>query len=79
MNGTNEEDSTPIDFDTYTPTHDPSLAEAAPSAAQGPDSSQYAIPLASGSSVGADEAFQKALSATYWAGYWTAVYHVRSL
>jgi hypothetical protein len=27
--------------------------------------------------VGRDEAFQNALNAMYWTGYWTAAYHVR--
>ncbi|KAI0089803.1 hypothetical protein BDY19DRAFT_940918 [Irpex rosettiformis] len=76
-----EENSAPFDFDTYTPTHDPSLPAAtmaATAAGPGPDFSQFTLSHPSGSSVSPDEAFQKALSATYWAGYWTAVYHCQS-
>ncbi|KAI0809010.1 hypothetical protein BC629DRAFT_1580397 [Irpex lacteus] len=78
--GTVEDDSTPISFNTYIPTHDPSLAgaTAAAPASAGPESSQYTLSDPSGSNVTANQAFQKALSATYWAGYWTAVYHCQA-
>jgi hypothetical protein len=28
--------------------------------------------------INQDEAFSRALSAMYWGGYWTAMYHVRN-
>jgi len=65
-------DSAPLNFDTFVPTHDPSLnngAELQPLVHEMPE----------GPLVGQDEAFQRALNAMYWGGYWTAVYHVRSL
>ncbi|KAJ1310819.1 hypothetical protein OPQ81_009338 [Rhizoctonia solani] len=49
-------DSAPIDFNTFVPSHDPSLGVAQTS----------------------DEIFEKAVSASYWAGYWTAMYHARN-
>ncbi|OCH84688.1 hypothetical protein OBBRIDRAFT_798867 [Obba rivulosa] len=72
------EDSTPLDFNTFVPSHDPSLAASFlphPSAAPGPEYSQSYLPSPSGPMVSQDEAFQRALSAMYWGGYWTAVYH----
>ena len=30
-----------------------------------------------GTMISQDEAFSRALSAMYWGGYWTAMYHVR--
>ncbi|KAH9891275.1 hypothetical protein C8Q73DRAFT_747247 [Cubamyces lactineus] len=79
QNGTEPEtDSTPLNFDTFVPTHDPSLAAAG---------SSSAVPTMDGTSalgVGAeaamasqDEAFSRAMTAMYWSGYWTAVYHCR--
>lgn len=65
------ENSHPLDFETFVPNHDPSLAQPSQAAFE-----TYAIPPASGEHVSRDEAFNRALSATYWAGYWTAVYHV---
>jgi len=65
-----EDDSKPFNFDTYVPNHDPSL-----SANSGPDYAQYYLPNVSGATVSQDEAFERALSAMYWGGYWTAVYH----
>jgi len=32
--------------------------------------------LAAGKKVTKDDAFQQAMSSWYWAGYWTAMYHV---
>ncbi|KAI0303032.1 hypothetical protein BC826DRAFT_929817 [Russula brevipes] len=63
------EDSRPLDFATFVPDHDPSLAQPPL-----PTSETYGTP-ASGEHVGRDEAFNLALGAMYWAGYWTAVYH----
>ena len=71
--GTAQDDSTPLNFDTFVPTHDPSLSAAQPRA--GSDHADYVLPQP-GTIVGQDEAFSRALSAMYWSGYWTAVYHV---
>jgi len=60
-----EHDSTPLNFNTFVPSHDPTLPNLAATDTQNPvDISQ-------------DEVFRNALNAMYWAGYWTAVYHVR--
>jgi hypothetical protein len=67
-----EPDSQPLNFDTFVPTHDPSLH--IPTV----DSSNY-IGTSSGSVVSQDEAFSRAMTAMYWGGYWTAMYHVRAL
>ncbi|PSR76843.1 hypothetical protein PHLCEN_2v8157 [Hermanssonia centrifuga] len=72
------DDSAPLNFDTYVPTHDPSLASAIPAhppAIPGLDYSQSYLPGPPGTMVSQDEAFTRALSAMYWGGYWTAVYH----
>ncbi|KAF7306285.1 hypothetical protein MIND_00419400 [Mycena indigotica] len=68
----NDGDSQPIDFATFVPTYDASLVLPAPTL---PESNEgYHLPnLASMPSQ--DEAFQRALGAMYWGGYWTAVYH----
>ncbi|KAF8485141.1 hypothetical protein DFH94DRAFT_718587 [Russula ochroleuca] len=66
------ENSRPVDFETFVPNHDPSLALAQPSQ---PAYETYGIPPAPGEHVNRDEAFNRALGAMYWAGYWTAVYH----
>ncbi|RPD59373.1 hypothetical protein L226DRAFT_615888 [Lentinus tigrinus ALCF2SS1-7] len=75
--------STPLNFDTFVPSHDPSLAAAATVAA-GP---LMAVPTMDGMSgvgtgsemamVSQDEAFSRAMTAMYWSGYWTAIYHSR--
>ncbi|PPQ86397.1 hypothetical protein CVT26_006123, partial [Gymnopilus dilepis] len=79
-----EADSKPLDFDTFVPTHDPSLYPAASSssalpadvaAGQAPQVDYVPEGGVPGGVVSQDEAFQRALSATYWAGYWTAMYH----
>ena len=94
MNGiaeVEEASSTPLNFDTFVPTHDASLSYAQP--AQPPPipdevlaqyngvSSNYAANLSDAqedmSAVSADDAFNRAIGAMYWCGYWTAVYHVR--
>lgn len=71
-------DSTPLNFDTFVPTHDASLAVAA-----GPLLTVPAMDGVSSTGAGAeaaavsqDEAFSRAMTAMYWSGYWTAVYHV---
>lgn len=71
--GATEGDSTPHNFDTFVPRHDPTLAMA--QVAAGSDHTAYALPEP-GAMVSQDEAFSRALSAMYWSGYWTAVYHV---
>lgn len=72
---TEEEDSAPLDFDTFVPSYDPSLPvpSEAPAA---PES--FFIPAPSTTMVSRDEAFSRALSAMYWGGYWTAVYHCQN-
>ena len=64
-----EPDSQPLNFDTFIPTHDPSLP--IPMA----DPSSY-IGIPGASIVSQDEAFSRAMTAMYWGGYWTAMYHV---
>ena len=71
VDGDPEPDTAPLDFDTFVPTHDPSLA--VPS---GATTAPFFVPPPSSSTVSRDEAFSNALSAMYWGGYWTAVYHV---
>ena len=70
-----ENDSQPINFDTFVPTHDPSLDHLS-SLAPPMDYAQDTpgVPM-----VSQDEAFSRALNAMYWGGYWTAIYHVRIL
>ena len=65
-------DSHPLNFDTFVPSHDPSLAQALQPALE-----PNGVPPVPGEHVGRDEAFNRAMGAMYWAGYWTAVYHVR--
>lgn len=65
------ENSRPLDFETFVPNHDPSLAQSSQPAYE-----TYGIPPAPGEHVSRDEAFNRALGAMYWTGYWTAVYHV---
>ena len=67
-----EDNSKPLDFDTYVPTYDPSLETSS------------GLPLSVGSITGInirtisqDDAFSHAMNAMYWTGYWTAIYHVR--
>ena len=71
MTRLDSENSRPLDFNTFVPNHDPSLAQPSQAAYE-----TYCIPPAPGEHVGRDEAFNRALGAMYWAGYWTAVYHV---
>ncbi|KAI0820646.1 hypothetical protein BC628DRAFT_1505769 [Trametes gibbosa] len=76
--GAADTNSVPINFDTYVPTHDPSLA--GPRSALAAPAMDGAAALAVGSEAAAvsqDEAFTRAMSAMYWSGYWTAVYHCR--
>ena len=63
-----EPDSHPLNFDTFVPTHDPSLHIPAVN----PNYVHSTGPF-----VNQDEAFSLAMTAMYWGGYWTAMYHVR--
>jgi hypothetical protein len=65
------DNSRPLNFETFVPNHDPSLAQPSQPAYE-----TYGIPPAPGEHVSRDEAFNRALGAMYWTGYWTAVYHV---
>ncbi|KAF8876483.1 hypothetical protein BD779DRAFT_1650769 [Infundibulicybe gibba] len=64
-------DSKPIDFDSFIPSHNPTLNLPAQTEIPEPD---YALSTPA-HIVSQDEAFQRALSAMYWGGYWTAMYH----
>lgn len=75
-------DSQPQNFDTFVPSHDPSLnlpIPPGPGALPGPDYSAHYLPHPPGPMVSQDEAFTRALGAMYWGGYWTAMYHVSFL
>ena len=74
-----ELDSQPLNFDTFVPTHDPSLdIPSDPTSNQIPVPDVNYIPAADANAVvSQDEAFSRALNAMYWGGYWTAMYHVR--
>lgn len=67
-----QSDSKPIDFDSFVPTHDASLFGAA---VEEEDMTYYTTPLTSQPHVSQDEAFERAVQASYWSGYWTAIYH----
>ena len=75
VEGGAENDSQPINFDTFVPTHDPSLDHLSSLAPP----MDYAQDTPGVSMVSQDEAFSRALNAMYWGGYWTAIYHVRIL
>jgi len=64
------ENSQPLNFDTFVPSHDPSLPQALQPALE-----PNGLPPVPGEHISHDDAFNRALSAMYWAGYWTAVYH----
>lgn len=109
-----ENDSSPLNFETFVPTHDASLSFAVPP--HPPPLPSYATAFPNGitaaadygssshvsekgqsagatsgcsaqaaarasepthTAISADEAFNRALGAMYWCGYWTAQYHVR--
>ena len=77
-----EDDSQPINFDTFVPLHDPSLG---PAPRDTPGAFDYNaampqpfLPDSSVPMVSQDEAFSRAMTAMYWSGYWTAAYHVCS-
>ncbi|KAF9493892.1 hypothetical protein BDN71DRAFT_1449521 [Pleurotus eryngii] len=69
------ENSKPMDFDAFIPTHDPSLGLPSGNIPSMGDPMNQGIITPSGPPVSPDEAFSKALGAMYWAGYWTAAYH----
>ncbi|CAA7266309.1 unnamed protein product [Cyclocybe aegerita] len=64
-----ERDSKPIDFNTFEPTHDPSLPTL-PTLTE-----NYSTENFENTIVSQDEAFSRAMNAMYWSGYWTAIYH----
>ncbi|KAJ7079758.1 hypothetical protein B0H15DRAFT_857952, partial [Mycena belliarum] len=70
-------DSQPLDFATFVPSYDASLAlPAAPDHGDfGASASFGAMPPPGAGVASQDEAFSRALGAMYWGGYWTAVYH----
>ncbi|KAI0269359.1 hypothetical protein BC834DRAFT_866017 [Gloeopeniophorella convolvens] len=70
LGGPDPENTRPLDFNTFVPSHDPALAQVSQPAFE-----NYSLAPASGESVSRDEAFNRALGAMYWTGYWTAVYH----
>ncbi|KIY51191.1 hypothetical protein FISHEDRAFT_70835 [Fistulina hepatica ATCC 64428] len=65
-----EVDSKPLDFDSFVPTYDASLNSAMN------DETLYNS-YTDLSSVTSDEAFTRAVQASYWSGYWTAVYQLQ--
>ncbi|KIM81682.1 hypothetical protein PILCRDRAFT_485730 [Piloderma croceum F 1598] len=72
-----DDNSHPLNFDTFIPAHDPSLTLPVPPYPHGqvPDYSGYSLPEPPGPMVSQDEAFTRAMGAMYWAGYYSAVYH----
>lgn len=73
-----QEDSQPLNFDTFIPSHDPSLdvpIQELPSISKPSNTVQF-LSEPPGPIVSQDEAFTRAMGAMYWAGYWTAMYHV---
>ncbi|KAG6879016.1 hypothetical protein C0992_005843 [Termitomyces sp. T32_za158] len=61
-----QENSQPLDFETFMPSHNPALDVTPPLGLKTPR------PV-----VSQDEAFTRALGAMYWSGYWTAMYHAQ--
>lgn len=80
-NGDQDPDSIPIDFDSFVPAHDPTLGqETSGAAAYGPYAPTSLSAAAQDvSTLSKDDIFEKAVSASYWAGYWTAMYHAKSV
>ena len=71
------ENTEPIDFESFVPAHDPSLPVQG--LALDIASNQPALPnlpTPNLANTTRNEAFQKAAQSWYWAGYWTAIYHV---
>ncbi|CEL58305.1 hypothetical protein RSOLAG1IB_03051 [Rhizoctonia solani AG-1 IB] len=67
-------DSAPIDYNTFVPSYDPTLGVAQTSIGH------PQLPAATNdlTKLTKDEIFEKAVSASYWAGYWTAMYHAHN-
>jgi len=63
---TAEHDSVPINFNTFIPSHNPTLPNLEITG------TQDMLEVSQG------EAFRNALNAMYWAGYWTAAYYHHS-
>ncbi|PIL29912.1 hypothetical protein GSI_07822 [Ganoderma sinense ZZ0214-1] len=70
-------DSAPLNFDTFVPTHDASLAAAAELGSSVPMMDGALGSGAEAAMVSQDDAFSRAMTAMYWSGYWTAIYHCR--
>lgn len=71
-----EENSRPVDFETFVPQHDPSLSLHETAADKTTFAQVIPSPPQSLPSISVDQAFQNATGAWYWAGYWTGIYHV---
>jgi hypothetical protein len=73
-------DSTPLDFATFVPTHDPSLAmPSGPSAPSlGATPSSFWPPFMGNNTprVSRDQALQHWMSSMYWAGFYAAAFYV---
>ncbi|CAE6436430.1 unnamed protein product [Rhizoctonia solani] len=67
-------DSVPINYNTFVPSHDPTLGVTRTSVV-GPHPPTVASDF---TKLTKDELFEKAVSASYWAGYWTAMYHAHN-
>ncbi|KAH9921302.1 uncharacterized protein B0H18DRAFT_1021343 [Fomitopsis serialis] len=67
-----EDDSATHDLEANVPVHDPSFSGA--NVVPRSDDAAYAL-SEPGAMVSQDEAFSRALNASYWSGYWTAAYH----
>ena len=66
-----EGDSQPLDFDSYVPTYNPDLGYSQELPQGAP-----IVKAPNLAEISQDEALARAMNAMYWAGYWTAVYHV---
>ncbi|KAG6874160.1 hypothetical protein C0995_005578 [Termitomyces sp. Mi166 len=69
-----QENSRPLDFETFMPSHNPAL-DVSPTLV--PENPPQFLLDASRCIVSQDEAFTRALGAMYWSGYWTAMYHAQ--
>jgi len=67
-----EDDSQPLDFDSYVPTYNPNLGYSQELPQRAP-----IVKVPNLTEIGQDEVLAHAMNAMYWAGYWTAVYHSR--
>ena len=67
-----ENDSQPINFDTFVSSHNPSLDHLSSLAPP----MDYPQDTPGAPMVSQDESFSRALNSMYWGGYWTAMYHV---